>query len=420
MKIKRQCLYLLLFLFVQKMHSQSSFFEATVIKNNDESIQGFIEYENWEVNPEDIVFKKKLTDKKTIFLPTQIKAFMVNGDLYESHKVKLEEELKETANESPLMGFKISQDTIVFLRCHVKGYLNLYSHTSNGKSSLYTNKAKDTLQLLVYRRAAEVSMSVVKVGMLKVYKKQLKESLYDYPELSKKITKAEYTVFDIQNIVSEYNKHFSNKAPITYVAAPDKGIFTLNLLAGGNYSFLSISSEPNLLTSRRVPDQTIKGQGLDFGISAQYFLARGFNSVSIVNDLVFKTMSLSNNVSDGFSSTQTTFDNSYLRLYSQVRYRFIKSKEFEASVNGGFAISYAIKKDNSFSTKSIILTNNDILFPEKDYNQLNVGLTAGLLFRFNKAFALEIRGETNNGMSLYNSVSTGLSSLSGLISYRLY
>ena len=421
MILKQICLYLLLILLTNKGQSQSSFVKATIINNQNDSIQGYIYYQNWLTNPDEIVFKKTLSDKSKTIFPKEIKAFIVNKDVYETHKVKLEAELKETVDEIPLMGFTTSADTTIFLRCHVKGSFNLYSHsTSNGKSALYINKGNDTLQLLTYRKKASVKMGNLRVGMYEGYKRQLLKNLYDYPELSKKIIKANYSIFDIQNIIVEYNKHFSDKEPITYIAAPQKGKFEIHLLAGGNYSFLKMVSEPTFLTTRRIPNQTITGHGFDFGISAQWFLARQFNKVSFAADLEFKTMRLFNNYADNTVSSQTNFDNSYLRLYTQGRNLFFQNKHFSLAVNAGIVHSYTLKKNNNFVKTTTVTKAEGILFPSEDFKQFNLGFTAGLQLRINKVLALELRGETNRGMSPYNSVFSRLSSLNMFISYRLY
>ncbi len=414
------CFMLLLTLNVQ---AQSNFIKATIITNSNDSIKGFIDYQNWESEPNAIAFKNKLSDKKRTILPTEIKGFMVGGDMYETHKVKLEEALKETANETPLMGFTISADTLVFFRCQVKGYWNLYSRTaSDGISTFYINKEKDTLQLLTYRRAASVSNGRIDLGMTQGFKRQLLKYLHDYPELSKKIIEAEYKVTTIQNIIVDYNKHFSNKELLRYIAPQSKSAFDLHFFAGGNYSFISLVSDPSYLTNRRLPDQTIKGHGFDFGVSAQWSSARRLNKVSFVVDLDVKTMRLFNNYTTYYGSINTQFNNSYLRLYTQGRYQFFRRNQLALFVNGGTVFSTVLKKENNFTSTlaSSGSTYSDSVFPKEDFKQYNLGFTVGIMARFNKALALELRGETNRGMSPYVSVYSRLTSLNALLYYRLY
>ena len=88
--------------------------------------------------------------------------------------------------------------------------------------------------------------------------------------------------------------------------------------------------------------------------------------------------------------------------------------------NGGIVHSYTLKKNNSFVKNTSVTKAEGILFPNEDFKQYNIGFTAGLQLRINRVLALELRGETNRGMSLYNSVFSRLSSFNMFISYRLY
>jgi Outer membrane protein beta-barrel domain len=422
MPLIRLFLCLVLFI-VTNLQAQTNFIKAIIITNTNDSIKGFIDYQKWEAEPAAIAFKNKLSDKKRTILPTEIKGFMVGGDIYETHKVKLEEALKETANEIPLMGFTTSADTLVFFRCHVKGYWNLYSRTTgDGISALYVNKEKDTLQLLTYRKAASVSNGRIDIGMTQGYKRQLLNHFNDYPELSKSIVDAEYKASTIQDIIVNYNKRFSTKEPLKYIATQAKTTFDCHFFAGGNYSFISLISEQSYLSNRRLPDQTIKGHGFDFGVSAQWSSARRLNKVSFVMDLDVKTMRLFNTYNNNIGSIYSQFDNSYLRLYTQARYQFFRSNQVSLFVNGGTVFSYTLKKENDFTSTlaSTGGTYNDSVFPKEDFKQYNLGFTAGVMARFSKVLALEIRGETNRGMSPYISVASRLTSVNAFLYYRLY
>lgn len=421
MKVRRLYLLFMLALFVSNIQAQSNFIKSTVINNNNDTIQGYIDYKNWEVEPKSIVFKKKLQEPQTILLPTQIKTFIVGGDIYETHKIKLETDLKDPSmEETVLMGFTTSTDTTVFLRCHVRGYWNMYSRTTgDGKSALYINKENDTLQLLKFRRAVEVRRGNLRMGMKEGYKSQLLDNFKDYQVLYTQIVAADYQINPIQSIIIAYNKRFLDKKSMTYIAEPQKGRFELHILAGGNYSFLSIASTPNIFTNRYIDNQTIKGHGFDFGVSAQWFLPRRFNKASFLADFTVKTMRLFNSVTANEVNTQTQFNNSYLRLYVQHRYEFYRTKRFALATNGGFVFSHSLNKENNFTKVYRGNTYSDLLFPKDDYKKYNLGFTAGLICRFNKALALEFRGESNRGMSPYVSISSRLSSINALLYYRL-
>ncbi|MDZ7879386.1 MAG: hypothetical protein U5L45_17015 [Saprospiraceae bacterium] len=204
-------LCLLLSLFFLNAHAQNGFQKATIIDNKNDTIEGFVKFEDWYANSSFIVFKKTLNSEKKTLLPTQIKSFRVNNELYEAHTVKLQEDLKEKMDEQPLMGFKVSNDTTIFLCCLAKGSWRLYSHSigeiGDDNFAFYMRQEdSDTLELLQYRRFARVQQGELRVGTKAIYKSQLWLHFSDYPKLRKKIEKAEYKTADIQAVVMAYNR----------------------------------------------------------------------------------------------------------------------------------------------------------------------------------------------------------------------
>ena len=415
----------LFLLFLLKTQAQSSFQKATIINNKNDTVEGYIKFEDWYADPSFIVFKKTLnSDKKTI-LPTDIKSFRVNGELYESHTVKLQEDLKETVDEKPLMGFIVSRDTTVFLRCLTKGSWQLYSHTigeiGDDKFAFYMRQEdSDTLELLKYQKFAEVQKGQVIVGTKSIFRRQLRVNLSDYPKLLIKVNRAEYTTADIQALVVAYNSHFADSIPVSYIARSEKHKFVVGFLAGGNYSFLNIISDPTYFTGRRVPNQTMTGFGFDFGISTQYVLARRFNRYALTNDLVFKTTRLSNNVAQGSTITQTNFDNSYLRLYSQGRFLLFQYKNWDIFGSIGIVQSYTLKTTNSFTKTNGGNIYTDAVFPKGDFKQFNFGgVVGGLSLKLNQKLMCNLSIETNKGMSPYLTVSTRLTNVNMWLTYTL-
>ena len=421
MHITRLILNLLLVFIACNLEAQTNYLKGTIVNNNNDSIQGFIDFRNWEINPKSITFKKNLEGSKITYLPTQIKAFMVGGDLYEAHKIKLEEGLEQTADQDgSYVSFKTPNDSLIFMRCHVKGYWNLYSHSlSNGKSTLYVNKGQDTLSILAYKKTLAINSNGMRFGMRETYKRQLLKYFYDYQAVSKRIIEASYNVSKIKGIVADYDAHFADKVPITYMAVRDKKLFQMHVFGGINTSTLAISSFTDLVTTPRIPDQIITGQGIDFGISAQWFSARRINKVSFVADLDVKTMLLSKDFMNNYVSSKTTFNNSYLRLYTQARYQLYRTQTMSISVNGGTVLSRSLKVNNNFATTYRNGIDSGILFKKGDFKQYNLGFVAGLMGQY-KSFALELRGETNGGMSPFVTISSRLNTVSALLYYRLH
>ena len=411
----------LFLLFFLKTQAQSSFQKATIINNKNDTLEGFMKYEGWSANPDFIVFKKTLNSEKTTILPTEIRSFRVNNDLYEAHTIKLETDLPEDTNETPPMDLKMSDNITVFMRCHVKGQCNLFSYTDDkGVCALYINKGKDTLQLLKSRRVTEVQQGFARIGKQEKYKRQLIKNLYEAPKLFPKIEKADYSIANIQAIIEVYNNNFKDKTPITYLSPQEKGKFKVYFLAGGHYSALKIESAPNFFSSGLIPNQTVKGFGFNLGVSTAYILPRRNNKYAFVNDLVFKTMRLYYNEARTNETTATNFDNMYLRLHSQAHFQLLKFKQLTISGTLGVAPNYVLKTDNlSVVTKSGIASNR-VLFAKEDFRPFNVGYTAGLSVQLKNTLILELHGETNQGMSEFQTVGSRITSFNLGLKYLLY
>ena len=60
-------LILLLVIIPEFVFSQSNYYEGYVVKNNGDTLKGYIDYRNWEYSPVSFNFKVKLTDNQIKF-----------------------------------------------------------------------------------------------------------------------------------------------------------------------------------------------------------------------------------------------------------------------------------------------------------------------------------------------------------------
>lgn len=418
-KISTFCLFLTLFCL--NTHAQSSFQKAIIIDNKNDTIEGFIKYEGWYGTPNFIVFQKDLNSDKKTLLPTEIKSFRVKNELYEAHTVQLETDLPDNAKETFPVDLQLGADTTIFLRCQAKGKWNLYRYIDKkGVSALYMNKGKDTLHLLKFRNVTEVQYGIPRIGRSEKYKRQLVRNFYDYPELFPKIQQTYYSIKSIQGIVEAYNEHFKDSSPVTYVVVRQKSKFSIGLLAGGNYSVLKIESAPTgFWATGLIPNQKPKGFGFNVGISTQLVLPRHNSRYTLTNDLILQTMRLSYSGAKTNETTQTNFDNMYLRLYSQVRLRLLRTEQFTFYVSAGVAPGYVLKTDNvSTITKSGSVSSRP-LFGKGDFKAFNVSAIGGLSVELKNKLTFELLGEHNRGMSEYQTVRSRLPSLNARFKYSL-
>jgi hypothetical protein len=89
-KTKLFTLIIFNFLLLQNVFSQENFTKGFIISVKGDTIKGFIDYRNWEKNPDKITFKNLNSETKKTINPIDVQGFGVNNDFYESAIVKLE------------------------------------------------------------------------------------------------------------------------------------------------------------------------------------------------------------------------------------------------------------------------------------------------------------------------------------------
>src|SRR5690606_19396504 len=87
---KRFALVVIGLLTVQLVWSQENFKPGYIIKNYADTVHGFVDYRNWDRNPDKIFFKQNPEDNPLSFNPLQITEFGVNNDIYLSAIVDAE------------------------------------------------------------------------------------------------------------------------------------------------------------------------------------------------------------------------------------------------------------------------------------------------------------------------------------------
>ena len=89
-RFKKFGLLLIGLLTYQLAFSQENYIPGYVIKNNNDTVFGFVDYRNWSKNPVMVKFKKNIEDAPISFNPTDITEFKVDGEIYVSGIINTE------------------------------------------------------------------------------------------------------------------------------------------------------------------------------------------------------------------------------------------------------------------------------------------------------------------------------------------
>lgn len=197
--------------------------EGVIIKNNNDTLYGFIDYKEVLKSPKRISFRANMKGEKQYFYPSQIKGFIIKSEnlMYESAPIKINSEkykfesarmhnsLSEAIND-----IRWREDTL-FLLTLAKGKMNLYEFVDEfDESHFIVNKGNgiyETLLNLRFKlRVDPYNRTAIGEAEIEHYKNQLKVLFSDCPSLELNPKKLTYNSLSIQKLVNQYNTYSKN------------------------------------------------------------------------------------------------------------------------------------------------------------------------------------------------------------------
>lgn len=390
-----------------------------VLLNNGDTLQGFIQTENWRLAPEIVHFKKSPTDEVHTYSPLLIHSFRVKGgDWYFSYVGDIDPSslLDDHLNYDP------TPDTLrvaIFIRTVVLGKVSLYyARDKNDRMHLFLQKNGGVISELSYKKyykdevvVADYRNEITRRAIMsnQIYKQQLINAFADCPVVSMEILPRPlaYSKNDIMDLVLAYNR--CKEAKTVYKEAKEKWKLEVAAHAGINYAGLDFKSSTNTYIGESAFDNSL---GVALGLSLNCVLPRTKDSWSIYNELMVR-----NYTSSGLSGTapfeeqkQVTMDVVYLKLLTMMRYHF-PNGAVRPFLNAGITNSKAIKDENLQTDSSG--EQDDFLKNFRSYEQ-GFLIGGGLTW---KKYAADLQLEFSNAMSGYSDVKSSFTTLYVTLGY---
>ncbi len=392
--------------------AQENYLQGNIISLTGDTISGFIDYRNWDRNPQQINFKEKLTGENIVYTPTQINSFSVNNENYIGAVVKIETSPIKTNSLNSDPKFKFETDTC-FLQVIVQGVKSLYQYKNSNWKDYFYIKEGECINLLERKKYLKklddrdvVSENNRFLGQLAIY-------LNDCSSIQAKLKK---TVYSRKSLVKLFNYYFeTTHAHIKFTHKTEKFSFKLGTLAGLSSTQLDISSDgiPYLANS-----DYSKSQDLTFGLFLNLILPKSQKKWSIYNELLLSSYEVKGESEDFYTLYQTTLAYRYLKLNNMVRFTQTLNN-VSVFFNMGISNGVAIDTKNKLVKKSIISENKEdtyglALNETRKYEQ---GLLFGIGTQFKK-YGFELRYENSNGMSNLSNLSSKVKRFYFLLSYQ--
>ncbi|MBC8053075.1 MAG: hypothetical protein H7Y13_08420 [Sphingobacteriaceae bacterium] len=388
---------LLTIFLVNCLYAQENYVPGYIIDLKGDTVKGFVDYRNWEVNPKRLNFKNDM-GVPDVYFPTNIIEFKALDEIYVGAIVEVEISPYEDRFllEDPVPKFR--RDT-VFLNTMIRGKKSLYYYRSiNGRHNFYTGQYP-AFELLVTKKYFKKEDGRTLIAYNKRYIGQLSLYLNDCSDLQQMINTTTYT----PPSMSKLFKHYYNCT--TYAPAFHKEVENIKTetgaLLGASLSSLRFKgADLPYLSQADFTESASVAAGLFFDA----ILPRNQGKWSIHNELLFTNYSIDGIYTDysnenSFTITKSRFAYSYLKVYNMLRYKYPVGGIF-MHINGGISNGYALKAKQGKTADRTFYSTHEIgqsaaLTHEGRYE---FGYTAGLGFK-RGCYTLDLRAESGTGMS---------------------
>ncbi|MEY4902230.1 MAG: hypothetical protein RLZZ292_45 [Bacteroidota bacterium] len=392
--------------------AQSNFIQGTIVYPNKDTVQGWIDYRNWDRNPKKISFRTTQTGKTTTLSPLSILSFSVLNDRYVS-KVT-------TLDKSPTRAEDLTIDTkptlvkdTVFLINAIKGKVSFYTlKDEQAKVHYFVKKDNNFEELLSYNYVSyENTQRLIKN---KPFYKATLVSFFqnDCAEMNAtEITKTAFNYTALFALVQKYNACLGVENQ--FERKEEKGKLELGFVAGGVNNRLQLK-----YSSRTIVFYPQSKVNLTMGLSLNYIFARSRGKLSLYNELLLKPYKITgtgyNKKTDAPYRIEGEMNFAYLQLYNMLRYRIPSRTNLHFFGNIGWVNGIAVKKEETYNKITPTASTTFAVFREYKNFETAASIGAGATF---KHLSGEYRFCIGDGMSNEPSVGTTTKSSFFLLGY---
>jgi len=193
--------------------SQKNYKRALIIKAAGDTVKGYVNYKEWDENPEFIDFKYSVTDAKpNRYTPDMLRGFEVLGmDKYLSYIGNISADKSKFPDLASNLDTTTVHDT-VFLQQVYKGQpLSLLKHTDNIKTRFFITEKNEAPVELMYHQFYTNSLSIQQLKLFHDYLLQLAQKYNTSKGIEARIHKADFTEADLYDIVKLINNDHVTK-----------------------------------------------------------------------------------------------------------------------------------------------------------------------------------------------------------------
>jgi len=380
---------------ISKSLAAGDYREGYIVTNSGDTIHGYVDYEDWVVNPKSILFTLKLGPIGDSFSVEELKAFGVLDKLYQRSPVEIDTSFQKNGSK------KITDK--VFLKVLVHGDKNLYylGDERGGKHFFIGSIGKvETLINQVNQREEEDAGSTTIT-----YHEQLISYLSECSSIKDIISLVEYNTNDLIYLL-KYHANCS-VSRIDYSMKITGAKLEWALIGGPVLTGLNVVGN-NRAFAGLIDVDFSKSVRVALGVSCNaLFPMKGMDQVSFNMELMYHSYMV-NGIQ--YSSERLDVGFSYINWNLMLRY-YYPVNDYNVFANAGLSLGYVLSMTNANPSSS---TGEAIKNPSKT----EYGYSLGLGGEYSK-YSLELRYERRNGVMTQPDVAAITSRVFLIFGYKL-
>jgi hypothetical protein len=399
------------------LSAQSNYLQGYVVTLGNDTLVGYIDYRNWDINPDVISFRETIQSNETRFRASQITSFHVNNETYKAARVLIEISPRQTNNLHDFQELRTMPDT-VFLKAVILGPKSLYfCKNKSGIENFYIYHEGE-FRLLEYKRYIKKPEQVITEN--KKYVGQLMVYLENYPEMRSKLQNVKYSYESLEKIFEAFYQYTGEEISVS--EKKEKAEFNFGALSGLTITKLKFQSERDEFDFLTNPEYQ-SSENFSAGLSLELVIPRNFRRWSIYNELLFQMYKVKGlfkimENETGYSYVHTQFGYKFLLLNNMIRYSYPGGKRsffINAGLLNGFAFGEINKRIDEISAFGEINTYEYKALADTKKYYLGYCMGAGFKYR---NYTLEARYEKGQGMSEYVYLKSSIQKYVFLLGYR--
>jgi len=314
--------------------AQSNYHEGYVVKNNGDTLKGFINYREWEQCPVSIDFKASKTDNHSLkFNPHTIKEFQINGmETYVTYKGIISMDRTKFPDLPLALDTSKRQDTI-FLKVAATGkYLTLFYHKDAVKIRFFV--AENNIQP-VELKYSQYYDTQNQLAVNEAYKRQLIYYINKFApqknKLNNQTQSARYNLTDLESLTSDVNNNQG--------AIKKESNYRLFAGFGLNSNKTEVDDDGTILLPKTSFSKTLTPQ-VNFGIDL-------FVNPN-VQRLIFRTEVSLSYINADFSDLRFTFRQTSVMVTPQLLLSLYNKDYFKLYIDGGIRFNFSSYTASSY------------------------------------------------------------------------